>query len=281
MIYKIKKNKKKKIEKKIKKIFIFYIFPILLFFLSSYFIFNSNYFKFKEIKIIFSDKINKEILKKEVWEILNDEKVLYSKNNFLFYPKKEIKDKIKEKYDFVDEIEIKKEKIFSKNMLIKIKDKNISYIWCFINNKNNCYFAEENGKIFSKYNDKWITKTKEEFIIFFGNNKNNRIIDEKKFTKIKTLIEEIKDKNNLEIKNIYIKNDKEVWLKTNKTILIIFLDQEINKITDTINKISKKEELKINKKNKDFFYDIKYINLTFDKKIFYCNQKICRENYDF
>jgi hypothetical protein len=85
----------------------------------------------------------------------------------------------------------------------------------------------------------------------------------------------------IEIKSIEKNEFEEVILYTkNNSKIIVLINQDFDKIIETLEKVSTKKDLYIDKILKDFETKIEYINLSHGENVFYCSQgKKCAGNY--
>lgn len=110
-----------------------------------WFLLYSEYFEIKNIIAEGNGAINKEEIIKIAWNEINFKSYIFSpKSNLIFYNKRNIIDRIEEKYLF-DKIEIERDK--SNTIKISYTEKKQSFIW--IENEK-YYKADRNGYIISE-----------------------------------------------------------------------------------------------------------------------------------
>ncbi len=263
--------RKKRLEKKIKNILFFKIFPSVFLFSIFVLFFNSDYLSIKKNDIDIKNK--KYLDQKKIDEIVNsilNEKYynIFSKKNYLFYPKNEIKNKLKDNFKELKSVEIKNGDYFN-NIILNLEEEKRNYIFCKSKKESQCFEVSSEGFIFKKI--KYKTSSN---LILISNNYNlgdNFFESQKKKEKIFEIINFL---NN-------IKKEKVVFLsKPDNYFYILELKNNLKII---IRSNFKKDDiiLKINK----FFSKIKYknlsyINFTLKNRISYCEKgEICEKNF--
>ncbi len=256
---------------------IFFIFsPIFILFLLSILFFNWNLFRISEIKISPTYFVRQEIIQNDVINILDQNFwFIYPKNNVLLYPKTEIIRRLKNKYQNIKDISLSLEN-WGKTLDINIAEYQIySILWL---ENNEIYLLNIYGDIFNKY-------------------QKERDGDIKNF-----LILEVKEKNDINFININIVNKIISFFKSldinitkirvNKTEqqyifytdkgprIIISFTQSSEQIKQVFSDIIKKGDLQYSQILKNFIKKISYINLSYNKYIFYCLLgEECQDNY--
>ncbi len=106
----------------------------------------SSFLEVEKISIVGLKKISLDEVQQEV-DNLKDGKYLelIPKNNFLFLRSGKIKQKLKDKFKRIDEIEV--EKKFPNQIKIKITERNTILVLCA---EGNCYFVDKNGNAYAK-----------------------------------------------------------------------------------------------------------------------------------
>ncbi len=142
---------------------------------------------------------------------------------------------------------------------------------------------ESSGNIFSPYNPNWQAPSKDESLIFIKNfqgEKIKSILPEKDFAKLKSFILDLENLD-LKIKEIIFLENQEIVLKTSSGVsLVILIEQDLKQVIKNLIKITNTDDLKIDSTKKDFKNKVKYINLIFDKNIYYCLAGAeCENNY--
>jgi len=148
-----------------------------------YFLFFSQFFLIKEIKVNGNKSINSENIENIVMAEISDMKFgLIPENNFLFDKNEKVKTKLAEEFSEIKSVEVKR--IFPNGLEIKITEKEPTIIWCRL---DNCYYIDNNGAVFMRAdndlktdNNKRIVKIIEEEII-----KEEELVEEKE------LVEEV------------------------------------------------------------------------------------------
>ncbi len=269
----IKKKKRKIVHKKI--IIGLVIFILLITGLA----FFSNW---KEVEIQeITVEGNKIIEKEDIKLIINEELkgkylFLFSKKNFIIYPKNKIEKKLKNNFKRIKEIQINDKDI--KNLIISINEYEGAYIWCgekilenFINQE--CYFLDKFGYIF----DEAPYFSGEVYFKFYGNISSEEIIGSyflpEYFSKIIFLKDSI-NKINLKTSSFYLEDQEEgiIYLSSQKqppfSPKILFkINSDYYKLIDNLHSIITTEPLESNLKNK--FNDLEYLDLRFGNKVFY------------
>ena len=180
-------------------------------FFAVYFLFFSQAFLIKEIKISGNRSISSENIENAAKAEMSDAAFGFIPgNNFLFDKNEKIKSALTEEFSEIKSIEIKR--IFPNALKIKIVEKEPTIIWCRF---DDCYYIDNNGAVFARADnnlklnaDKRIIKIIEEEII-----KEEELVEEKsegeELIEKELAIGELK--NEKEIKNeVEIENEKEV-----------------------------------------------------------------------
>jgi len=114
-----------------------------------YFLFFSQFFLIKEIKINGNRSINSENIKNGVTtEMSNAIFGFIPGNNFLFNENEKIKTVLTEEFSEIESVEVKK--VFPNILEIKITEKKPIIIWCRF---DDCYCIDSNGTVFTRAAD--------------------------------------------------------------------------------------------------------------------------------
>lgn len=271
--------KKKRRIRRIRLSILFFIFFICLIFASSYF---SSYHKISinNITINGNSVIDENEVRDHVKSLISGKYFgLFSKNNFLIYPKNEIYEDLFLNFPRIEKLDIKINKI--NNLMINISERAGSYLYCgdsLPEHKNeigeNCYFVNNDGYIF----DEAPYFSGDVYFKFFKNidgdplkPSGHELFKEDKFHEIVRFIDQI---NYLGFKTSYLflDNDGIYYLylssNNNENPKIIFKkENDLSKILSNLSTAMNKDEFKneINKK-----YDkLLYIDLRFKNKVLY------------
>ena len=171
-------------------------------FLVAYFLFFSQFFLIKEIKVNGNKSINSENIENIVMAEISDMKFGFIPgNNLLFDKNEKVETKLTKEFSEIKSVAVKR--IFPNGLEVKITEKEPTIIWCRL---DNCYYIDNNGVVFMRAdndlkadNGKRIVKIIEEEII-----KEEKLTEEKEITEKETTTEEIKDeeiKDEGEVKN--------------------------------------------------------------------------------
>jgi hypothetical protein len=228
--------------------------------------------------------IQKEDLKRETDQVLGQSYFgLYHKDNFLFYPEGEIKKRILEKFKKISEIKISYQGFLSDDIKLVIKEKEAAFLYCRHSDQK-CFFMEKNGQIFSEYKEAEVNKSRKEFLVFTDLKSEtipNFFLEEKDFTKLRSFLLDF-EREDLKIVRVFRTGDDEYLLETKSgAVLIVLSNQDFNKIIEVFRKINIKDDLKIDRKKKDFKKAVAYINFSFGDTVFYCmHGDQCQNNYN-
>jgi hypothetical protein len=252
--------------------------PLFLLFIGTIFFINADFFSLKNIEFHGNKNVDIEVLKEKInLELEKKYSKIYSKNNFLFYPKSLIEKIILENKK-IKTVDISYKNFYS-DIEIDITEKEAEFLYCIKNDK--CFFMEKNGEIFTEFNQGEVEKNKKDFFIFFENTeKKSFFLGEQNFLEIQKLISDM-NSINLNVEKIEKKDFNEFIIYLGSGTKIVFsLNQNYLKITESLKKISSKKSLKINKEKKSFSSDVMYINVSNGENIFYCLRGDgCEENY--
>ena len=160
-------------------------------FFAVYFLFFSQLFLIKEIKISGNRSISSENIENAVRAEMSDAMLGFIPgNNFLFDKNEMVKSALAEEFSEIKSVEIKR--IFPNALEIKIAEKEPTIIWCRL---DDCYYIDNNGAVFARADnnlklnaDKRIIKIIEEKII-----KEEELVEEKELEEETTNEEEIRE----------------------------------------------------------------------------------------
>lgn len=276
---------KKRLEKRVKKLFFFYLIPIFLFLAIIIFLFNFSKFGIKDINIAFNNQeinfLNEDDILKNINLILNERYFsILNKRNYIFFPRDEIKEELKEKFSSIKEINLEWNELFI-SINVDILEEELGFTYCkTIEDKKNCYSVNSDGKIFhrSEINE----KNKKNIILISKLNfseGDNFFNSKSEKDEILKLINSLKKNKNLETKYI-VKDNKffNILILKNNTKILLNSDFEKDDIYKKIDRILKEGDFKI--KGQEFLENIDYINLTLKNRIPYCIRgEVCEGNY--
>lgn len=225
--------------------------------------------------------VNKNITGKYLW--------LFHKDNFLIYPKNQIKEEIEEKFKRLSKVNIYFDDF--KSILVSVDERNPYHTWCQKNEiinlelpedevveKNyskDCYFVDETGYIFSKAPQfsgtaffEFYTKTyKDEEEIVSTNVIGQYVLEPQLFGRIVMLKNIIDD---FGLKNISLvekgDNDYEIFLEKGGKIIFNIeddLEKSLNNLKVALETDAVNEDMKNNGAS------LEYIDLRFGNKVFY------------
>ncbi len=272
MLYRPKKGKsKKRIRKKNFRFLLFFVLPFLLvLFIFSFFL-NFDYFKIKEIEIISEENS----LKEEVYEIVEEnlsEKyfLIFSKNNFLYLPSKEIKKEV------FENIKIVKNLSFSKNsgekLSVEVLLKERKYVLLKQIKKDEKILPENVNFVFEDGTYRW-TKVREEdrsLVKIYLEDFSLGVLEKEIFEKIDFLNNFFESKN-IKINKIYFDKYEDIVFETpGGEKIIIDGDEDLKVFEENFSKLLLNEVFEVNKKSKLFVNNFAYINTLNGNKIVYC-----------
>jgi len=262
----VRLSQKKKKQFQIKFILVFVILIVFIFFLS--FLSKNNFLRIKQIKITGNNIIEKNELKEIIdINLSNNYYHLFSKRNILIYPKQSIQKDILKKFPRIKDTNLN---LDLPNLLnINITERVPYVLWCKDTATSSCFFADENGYIFSrrdgvveenffKYCTNLEVKLSDAQII------TNNIFDSNSFNEIDSFVNFVKGLNLDPYKFVEVGNKYEIYFAKNSKIIF---DKNQN-IKETINNLQ-------SVLNMEEFTDIEevkkleYIDLRFGNKVFY------------
>jgi len=282
MVYRSRKKNKIIFYNRLRKFFFLALLPFITFLIISVIVFNLNFFKIKNYNFdVDFSVISKEQLKKLVDEsLVHRYFYVYSKNNFLFYPKQEIAKKILQYSNEIESVDIFLDNSFN-DLKIKITKRKPKFLECDFSG-NKCAYADINNFVFKKVKKEAKEKVKKEYLIFYVDDVKigENIFDKNKFNEILNFIKKVEATG---LKVVSIKKDNKDFIYKIKilggTKLILSRKQDLNLAGKTFMEIVKDKNLKVNKKKKSFENKIYYINLSNEKFVFYCVSDECKGNY--
>ena len=256
------------------------ILILVLIFILAYFL-NNRKITISQIKIEGTHTLDKDIIEKEIYKDISGKYLyLFSKSNFLIYPKQKIKDNLKSAFPRIESLSINLNNLNTLN--IKIVERMGIFLYCGdsipekeIEVGENCYFVNKEGIIFDKapyFSGNVYFKY---YLALSSGNLNplgKRIMDLDYFHKIVRFIDEIALFN---FKPIYLEMKPggtnylylEHGLHKSSPRIIFKNDNDLDVIIDnlSVSMIKKDFANEINSK-----YDmLSYIDLRFNNKILY------------
>ena len=275
-IEELKKKKHKVLERKI----VFFFFCFLLILVSLTFLSRWQKLNIDTIQIFGNQVIETQNIKSVVKENLVGHYFwLFPKTNFLLYPKKQIKNKLADKFKRLADISINTDKI--KTLQISVSEREGKYLWCgtliptLVNNTSDikCYFMDKDGYIFDEapyfsgavyskfYGSTGTTAENPSGIYFLKEN----------FTKIISF-ENILKEMGLNPTAFWLDDNNEGNISLSGEPMagprIIFkMDSDYEKIAQNLQAAISTEPLQTDLKNK--FASLLYLDLRFGNKVYY------------
>ena len=160
-------------------------------FFAVYFLFFSQAFLIKEIKISGNRSISSENIENAARAEMSDAAFGFIPGNNFFFDKNEtVKSALTEEFSEIKSIEIKR--IFPDAVEIKIVEKEPTIIWCRL---DDCYYIDNNGAVFARADDNPKLNTDKRIIKII----EEKIIKEEGLVKEKELKEVIEEGEEIEI----------------------------------------------------------------------------------
>jgi cell division septal protein FtsQ len=235
------------------------IFGIIVFFSFSigtfYFLFFHPYFQINSIRIDNSFTIDKEELSHYFNEITRQNVLAFSSKSIIPLSSKKMRSKVLSQTSVIKDIEIRK--VFPSQLSINLIERAPVAIFCKSNQKEKCYYIDDEGIIFQK------TTNKEKLTIVKESNflVGDRLIEAEDLEKLFYIRNELQKENlSTNYFDLSKENSIEVFLKEGWSILFSKNNhsQELKNLHLVLEKFSLKE------KNK-----IKYIDLRFGDRVYY------------
>lgn len=198
------------------------------------------------------------ILKKNILGIIPE------RNIFLF-PKKELKDSLKENPAVID---VKIRKKYFNTISIEINEQEKEMIYCTSIEKTDCYYINKSGFIYAKVNE-FIIPEQERILYIEKAQKNikDNVTDEKTYSSLVLFIKNV-GRYDIKVGEIYLKPDGVIEFVTREQVrLITSIFDDFGK--DFTNLIALFDKGVI---AKDQISQIDYIDLRFGNKVFYKNK---------
>lgn len=253
----IKKRRKRKILKSI-----FFLASLAALIIGPSIITKSDYLEIDRVVVDGNSVIKSEGLISVASEKMNGNYFyLYSKKNFVLYPRDAIKEEILTKHKRIKEVSLKISRITTLNILVE--ERIPAFLWC--DNSGKCFFVDQQGFIFD------ISPNFSSDIYFTfkggvdGEPIGQKIFEEEKFSEIINFINSLKalslfpDSINIDGENL------EIHLSEDSSILIR-VDDEFDRALSNIESILNDPKLElVGGKNPNF----SYLDLRFGNKVFY------------
>jgi len=224
-----------------------------------YFLFLSEVFKIKEIKIATSD----EIPKKEILAFLEKELDIpffhfFKKNTFFLINSKKIENEISNRYPEIKEVNLKKK--FPKTLILEVEKRKAVGVWCGVENK--CFLIDKKGTIFQTAS---VSEEKDNLVLIFSENYGikelgEKIIPEEKMSQILKIKNILEKEMGINTEKFTLKTPERLNVKTTEGWEIYFdLSGDINLALTKLSLLLEKEVPPETRKN------LQYIDLRFSK----------------
>ncbi len=233
----------------------FVFVSFLLFFI--YFIVFYPKFQLKEVLIENNQYINKEVLTEFIISKVDKEILFSNSRSMILVNESNIKEELLQKIPIVRDVEIIRK--FSNIMVLKIKERIPSSIWCEKNEKSSCYYIDKDGIAFQRAeamgkNFFIAIKKKNDFII--GDN----VLNKKDLEKIIIIKNNLKHHNfNINYFHLHSKDKIEVVLDHGWSVFLTYKNTE-EELKNLSLMYSQTEECKSN--------NLKYIELRYRDRLF-------------
>jgi hypothetical protein len=238
---------------------------LFLIFLSIILLLRLSFFRINTIGLSNVQSINQDEIKSAAQSHLSGNYFyVIPRNNFLFYPKKEISSSLLSQFKKIDSLKIKVQGVST--LVIDVTERAPAVILCdgFKDDADNkCSYADKNGY---NYDERPASSTKDYFIYY-----SNIQIPEEKFIQLQKFVSNL---TNYEIKTtgMLVSEDGsyELYVKNiDESIAIVYFDDRVSLDKTLSNFISfwqSSAEKKIGSSEKSNF---EYINFRFGNNIFY------------
>lgn len=273
--------RRKKYQSTKRKIIIFCVF-LFVFILGLSFAFRIPALNIDKV-IISGNRVveTNDILEMVQSQIFDDYFYLFSKTNFLIYPKNKIDKKLKENFKRIKDISINNKDI--KNLEISISEYEGEYLYCGVLlpilqsnlNNNKCYFLDNNGYIF----DEAPYFSGEVYFKFYGYIDNENPVGsyflKEKFVDLINFKDTI-EKLGLNLNSFYLLNDLEHEREGNFVIssitesgpqIIFKIDDDYKKLAENLQAAISTEPLNSDLKKK--LSSLLYLDLKFGNKVYF------------
>ncbi len=135
-----------RLRSRLRKIF-WFVFFIVALIVAMVFVFKLNYFEIKNIEVSGNLDIEKDDIKKEVYEQLQGKYLhFFPKNGYLFLSREKIESNLKQKFPNAFSILVRKE--FPDRLRIFIVERNIKAVYCSLE-RDKCGFVDSRGYVFA------------------------------------------------------------------------------------------------------------------------------------
>ena len=216
----------------------------------------------------------KEALIEDVKNILS-EKYFYffSKTNKYFFPQANISEYILDKYKGIYLLEMYN---FNQKLVLSIKERGENYYYC-TDVGESCYFVDAKGKIFNKISG----RLDPDKILFFRDDQrvagDDIFNDARQGKVVLDFIDKMSINFHISFKKIKLSTYKYIFTTKNGVQLIFSNENDVDMVIEKLKKGIKSGKIKI-ESNHQFSKKIKYIDLTFPKRINFCLKgQVCDE----
>ncbi len=180
--------------------------------------------------------------------------LLFSKRNFLLYPKKEIEEKILDEFPRIKSINFD---LGLKEINIFVEERKPFALWCE-KGIANCFLIDDNSYIFAKsLGDNYFRYYKE---LGEGDFLRKNVFEIEKFVNIKSFVKFINGLALNPYKLVYLESQSEIYFNDGSKI-IFGNDQDVKEITNNLQSILDMEDFNLE--------SVEYIDLRFGNKVFY------------
>ena len=247
--YKPKRRFKKKKSIFKNRIFRNFILISVLICLSYYFLFFSEIFKIKEIKISASEIV----LKKEIGNFLRKE----LGNNFFLVNSQNLENEILNRYPKLKKANLEKE--FPASLILIIEKRKPVGILCF-KEESNCFLIDKQGVIFESSTSKY----SEDLVVIFlekeTKNLGEEVISQENLNQILKIQRNLEKNLQIDIEKFILKEDKRLDVKIEEGWEIYFdLSNNIDFVLTKLRLLLEKEIPPVKREN------LEYIDLRFSK----------------
>jgi len=256
----------KKHQKRSKTFLIVSFFVLIFLLIGAWWLTSKSFLVIKEIEVLGNKAVSTEEIKSIVLKKIEKKIFIFKINNFIFLPRKEIRQEIGDSFDWIKDVDIST-KGFS-TLIIDISEYDPEFIFCDEGVENNCFLSDQTGFIFAKAlflngNDYLVFESKLPSKII-----GERVIAKGELQKINQFVEALKS-NNLEVKKIRLKDLNEVRFKLKEgTEIIIDLNNNLDEMLGHF-LLLLAEETNKHKSRDAFLNSTEYIDIRFGNKVFY------------
>jgi len=208
---------------------------------------------------------NKEIKASQIQTIMIEETakpkfMLFSRQNTITYPTKELEDILFFEFPKIESISIDKQPR-KKSVVVSIVEREKYAVWCDANRK--CYFLDASGFIFEE-----LRATSTEKVIFEGGVKENissplrSIVAHEHFVSVVGLLKGL-DELNLQVKTFKFEGDDARIIFEAGWELIVALDKDLGATAVNLEAVLDEYSLR------DKLGEVLYIDMRFDERVYY------------